>query len=356
MKKHPDNPMVALALAAAEKASRTDALAQQTLKDYLARHPDEMRVSLQLAQMQSAAVDNNGALATLQSAADQHPEDPNVRLQLSQTLLRLQRKDEAAAAAKSVLEDATDPGLMNDAAYIFSETGHDLAYAETMSRKSVAMLEDRSAAITTAEANSKAFASAHELVNAWDTLGWILYREGKLDEARPLIVAAWRDDLNAEVGDHLGQLYEALQKKDEACAAYRLADAAVSAATSSNVRKHIRDGFTRLEAGGAKPGPKNGTEALQNSRTYKLGHVEGVNGWGTFRIVLAADGVIETQQMTGDHRVAAIGDAIKKMKFPELVPAGSRAHLLLSSVVSCSQSAGCEVVLVPGGGLQTEME
>jgi hypothetical protein len=145
-----------------------------------------------------------------------------------------------------------------------------------------------------------------------------------------------------------------MHKKDEACAAYRVADAAANSNTPPQVRKHIRDGFTRLEAGGAKPGPKNGTEALQSSRTYKLGHVAGMNGWGTFRIELTAEGVIEAQQMSGDHRIESVGDAIKKIKFPELVPVSSKAHLLRSAVVSCSQTAGCEVVLVPGGGLQTE--
>jgi tetratricopeptide (TPR) repeat protein len=330
--------------------------AQQTLKDYLGRHPDESRLSSLLVQMQLEAEDYNGALATLQSAADHHPEDSKLRLQLSDTLLRLDRKDEAAAAAKSVLEDATEPGVMNNAAYLLSETGHNLAYAETMSRKSVGLLEEKSVGITTAEANSGAFANANLLIAAWDTLGWILYKEGKLEEAQPLLAASWRNNLSATVGDHLGQLYEAMQRKDEACASYRLADAAVSPGTPRDVRKHIYDGFTRLEAAGAKPGPKNGADALQNSRTYKLGHITGANGWGTFRIELAADGVIEAQQMTGDRRIASVGDEIKKTKFPELVPIGSKAHLLRSAVVSCSQTVGCEVVLVPGGGLQTEQQ
>ena len=242
IKKHPDNAMVAAALADVEKRGGDAAAAQQTLKEYLVRHPDELRLSLQLAQMQLAAEDNKGALTTLQSAADQHPDDSNVRVQLSETLLRLQRKDEAAAAAKSVLEDATDPGLMNNAVYILSETGHELAYAETMSRKSVDMLEEKSAVITATEANSKAFGNANMLIAAWDTLGWILFQEGKLEDAQPFIAAAWRDSLHAEVGDHLGQVEEAMQKKDEACATYHLAEAAEDSTTPPDVKKHIHDG------------------------------------------------------------------------------------------------------------------
>jgi len=353
---HPDNALVVGALADAEKKSGDTVTAQRTIQSYIDSHPKELRLSLLLASYQVNAEDYNAALKTLQSAADHHPDDRSVRLQLSNVLIRLNRSDEAAAAAKSVLDGTDDPGLLNDAAYVLAESGHDLEYAETMSRKSISQLEEKSATITTAEVNSRAFASANLLTASWDTLGWILFREGKLEEAKPLIIAAWRDSLRAETGDHLGQLYEALQKKDEACAAYRLADAAINSTTSSDIRKHIHEGFTRLESSGAKPGPKNGTEALQNSRTYKLPHASNVSGWGTFRLEITVDGVIESQQMSGEHQIAGIADSIKKMKFPELIPPDSKAHLLRSAVVSCSQVSGCEVVLVPDGGLHTEQQ
>jgi hypothetical protein len=60
--------------------------------------------------------------------------------------------------------------------------------------------------------------------------------------------------------------------------------------------------------------------------------------------------------MSGEHQIAGIADSIKKMKFPELIPPDSKAHLLRSAVVSCSQVSGCEVVLVPDGGLHTEQQ
>jgi hypothetical protein len=43
------------------------------------------------------------------------------------------------------------------------------------------------------------------------------------------------------------------------------------------------------------------------------------------------------------------------MKFPELLPPASKAHLLRSAVVSCSEASDkkCDIVLVPDGNLQT---
>ncbi|QNI31407.1 DUF3857 domain-containing protein [Alloacidobacterium dinghuense] len=354
--KHPENVNAVGALAGAEKRGGDSIAAQHTLQTYLDQHPEDLRLSLLLASYQLGSENYDAALKTLQSAAEQHPDDRSVRLQLSNTLLHLNRDDEAAASAKSVLDGTDDPGLLNDAAYTLAETGHDLEYAEQMSRKSVNMLEEKSATITTAEANSKTFASANLLIASWDTLGWILFREGKLQEAKPYLTAAWRDSLRAEVGDHVGQLYEAMHNPNEACAAYRLADAASNSTTPSEVRKHIHDGFTRLEASGAKPGPKNGTDELQKSRTYKLLHTGNLSGWGTFRLEVAQDGVIESQQMSGEQKIAQISGEINKMKFPELIPTDSKAHLLRSAVVSCSQISGCEMVLVPDGGLHTEQQ
>jgi hypothetical protein len=61
-----------------------------------------------------------------------------------------------------------------------------------------------------------------------------------------------------------------------------------------------------------------------------------------------------SQQMSGDERLSAIVGKIDSMKFPELVPPGSAAHLLRSAVVSCSMGTNCDVVLVPNSSLQTE--
>jgi ribosomal protein L1 len=60
--------------------------------------------------------------------------------------------------------------------------------------------------------------------------------------------------------------------------------------------------------------------------------------------------------MSGEAQIANAKPAIDAMKFPELLPPGSKAHLLRSAVVSCSMGKTCEVVLVPDGGLQTERQ
>jgi transglutaminase-like putative cysteine protease/tetratricopeptide (TPR) repeat protein len=351
---HPDNGRAVGMLADAQTRSGDASGARQSVQQYFERHPDNAQLAMYLANLQTIANDNAGALKTLQTAADHNPDDRNIRVELSQVLVDLNRMDEAAAASKSALDGTDDPMVLNNAAYTLSETGMDLPIAEDASRRSIAKYEEKSAAVTTETANSSAFSDAQVLVAAWDTLGWILFEEGKLDQAWPLVSATWRAGLQAESGDHLGQIDEAAGHKDEAAADYALAQAAIDKNTPPVVRRHIAESTMRLKAAGAKPGLANGVQTLQDLRTYKIKRPAGVSGWGTFRLEISTAGVLESQQMSGEQHLAAVKPEVDAMKFPELLPPDSKAHLLRSAVVSCSMGTTCEVVLVPNGDLQTE--
>ncbi len=352
---HPDNKLAARALAGSQAKAGDTVGARQTLSQFLAQHPD-LRLSLYLASLQTTAHDYNAALKTLQTVAEQNPDDRNVEVQISTTLLLLHRKEEAAAVAKSVLDGTDDPILLNGAAYVLSETELDLPIAEEASRKSIAHLEDKSATIGAAEANSKAFFEANLLIASWDTLGWILFREGKYEAGKQFIEPAWRASLRAEIGDHLGQVDEALGQKDEALTAYDFALAALTRNDKPDTRGHITDSIARLKEAGAKEHQPAGAVDLQGLRTYKISSPPDEKGWAAFRLEITTAGVVDSQQMSGAHPLTEAKKAIDAMKFPELLPPDSKAHLLRSAVVSCAAATTCEVVLVPNGGLQTEQQ
>jgi tetratricopeptide (TPR) repeat protein len=364
LENEPDNQMVVSQLALLQNQTGDAAGAQATLQKFSAAHPDNLPIAMYLGNLELRANNYEGALKTFETAADQNPDDRTARIQVAETLVRLQRMDEAAAAAKSALDGALDAESLNDAAYTLSETGRDLPTAEDASRKSIGKLEEQSASITTDQANSKAFASANLLVAAWDTLGWILNQEGKYDDAKSWLSPAWRASLSAEVGSHLAQVDEKLGKNEEAAETFKLAQAAIDKNTLPNVAHDIRDGL--LRTGVKLPADRNpqfpmqrniqesqSQESLQKLRTYTVKRATGASGWGSFRLEITTAGVIESQRMSGDQKLEALKPVINAMKFPELLPPDSKAHLLRSAVVSCSGET-CDVVLVPDGGLQTE--
>ncbi|HEX8713237.1 MAG TPA: DUF3857 domain-containing protein, partial [Terracidiphilus sp.] len=332
---HPDNILAVTALAQTQMSTHDPDGARHTLQDYLHHHPDNAGLSMQLGLLESNAGDYNAALKTLEAASSQHPDNRELQTQVSETLVHLGRKQEAAASAKAALDGATDPGVLNDAAYALGETGIDLDVAEAASRKSNDALEVKSAEMTTEQANAQAFASANMLVAGWDTLGWILFHEGKNQEAESYLAAAWRASQNPEVGYHLGQLYEAMGEKKEAATTYALADSAATSNTPPDIRGRIKDSLSRLKTAGVKPNA-GGVQALQDLRTYKVLRPKDVSGWGTFRLEITTAGVIESQQMSGADPIGGIKPALAQMKFAGLVPPESKAHLLRSAVISCS--------------------
>src|SRR6185312_1670752 len=147
--------------------------ARHTLQDYLRHHPDNVSLSIDLSRIEFTSGDYNAALKTLETASSQHPDNRGLETMMSTVLVHLGRNEEAAAATKSALDGATDPGLLNNAAYALSQTGLDLDQAEAASRKSVAEQEEKSAATTTEQANLAGFGNSNMLVAGWDTLGWI---------------------------------------------------------------------------------------------------------------------------------------------------------------------------------------
>lgn len=353
---HPDNEMAVGSLAEVLQRSGDSVGARHTLEQYLEHNSGDLRLALYLVSLETKAADYDSALKSLQQIEERNPDNRAIQLRISDTLIHLHRNDEAAAAAKSVLDGTDDPLLLNDAAYMLSKAGMDLALAEDASRKSIAKLEELSATITTDQVNSGAFARANMLIASWDTLGWILFKEGKRDQAKSFLDAAWRSSLGAETGDHLGQLYEAMGQKSEAATVFGFAQTACNSNTPADVHAHITESVERLKADGIKPKSETGTQALQALRTYKVSRPAGASGWGTFRLEITTAGVIESQQMSGEQHIASVKPILDKMKFPELLPLDSKAHLLRSAVVSCSAGANCDVVLVPDGGLETERQ
>jgi Flp pilus assembly protein TadD len=49
-----------------------------------------------------------------------------------------------------------------------------------------------------------------------DSLGWVAFREGKLEQARELLTSAYRQQADAEIAAHLGEVLWVMGQQDEA--------------------------------------------------------------------------------------------------------------------------------------------
>ncbi len=140
------------------------------------------------------------ALARARAYVKDRPEDPRLLRALLAALHTLEMEKEALALMEKIFKlDPDDPGINNDLGYCWADRGVHLKKAEFMIRK--------------------ALAARPEQIAFKDSLGWVLYKQGKFDAAHRIFqdaVAADEDLLHAVILDHAGDNCWRLGLKDRA--------------------------------------------------------------------------------------------------------------------------------------------
>lgn len=347
----PNDPQIVIMLA--ELQSReSDEKAEKTLLDHVNQLGTNEQYAATLARIQSKLKHHQQSIPLLKAAVEANPESVGLKDLYSNALIAAGDKQGAAAMAKAMLASASDDaGALNSAAYSLAEAGADLPLAEEKARHAVDLLEARTAAVHITEANERAFSQSSLLVATWDTLGWILYLENKQAEAEPYLRAAWLGEANVETGLHLGKV---LEGHDPAAAitTYQQAKHTDGASSRPEIMARIDERLTALHADLEARGA---ADSLQNLRMMKVTRPAGLTGWGTYRVQLGTNGVVDLQLIQGDDKLRSLDVGLKKLKFPAgTIPAASKAVLLKNAVVSCHSSVSCDVVFMTKSGTQRE--
>jgi pentatricopeptide repeat protein len=143
-----------------------------------------------------------------------------LRYKLSGVYIDANEVDKAAEHLKALLEKEPDnPTYNNDLGFIWADHDKNLAESEKLIRK--ALDEDRkqrrkdNADLKPAEdKDNPAFL---------DSLGWVLFKQKKYQEAKPYLEKAveQEDGKHVEIYDHLGDLFMAMGNKADAVAAWK---------------------------------------------------------------------------------------------------------------------------------------
>jgi tetratricopeptide (TPR) repeat protein len=117
----------------------------------------------------------------------EYPDDNSVRYQRAFLYERLDRVDEAIAELHRILDGNTnDPFALN-------ALGYTLADRTTRYREAQRYIK-------------KAYSQAPYNAAIVDSMGWIMYRRGKLDQALEYLQRAYRLDDDPEIAAHLGEV------------------------------------------------------------------------------------------------------------------------------------------------------
>ena len=257
-----------------------DAIA--TIQAAIDRNPTDASLVLYLASIHTQRNENAAAEKVLRAGLVAIPASAALQMQLGQVLLREKKTAEGETLLSAVVTTSTDPLQLNNAAYELANNSLDLPLAETASRRSLSLLDQAS---NNGETGPNALLRAELITSAWDTYGWILYRDNKVAEAEPWIRAAWRNGYGAEPGYHLAILLENQNHLSEALNQLELASKGERGSDPDAVQKLI-DAETAKLSKSAHPTLKNDPAMeLQRQRTYKLpAYVKPTGiGWATSR-------------------------------------------------------------------------
>ena len=225
--------------------------AVQVLKKAIAKEPNNPLYELTLGDFFSKLGRDDEAIKLYEGMLKRHGDNDQVVSYVRQALsvVFVNKGDFAKGEAQLELlleRNPDDPGPNNDLGYLYAEQGKNLDKAEMMIRK--------------------ALQEEPESFSYLDSLGWVLFKRGKLKEAlEPMQKAAEQMKVymeqkgrgpDATIYEHLGDIYFQLQQLEKASRAWREAVRAAEAAVPADKRlTEIRKKLDTLEKLGPMPKP-----------------------------------------------------------------------------------------------------
>ena len=290
------------------QGQRTDA--ERTLQAWGRADPADPQPRAWLGGLQLTQKRYKDAAASFQEAIALSREPDQLKVQLGEAQLKAGETDAGKKTLHELMDTSEDAGVLNDSAYELADAGVDLPAAEAASVKSVAMQEKRTAATTLESAKNEDFSAVYSLAADWDTLGWIYFKENKLAQAQSYVRSAWLLLMSPESGLHMGKIYEAEGKKDDALTAYTLAVKSMGSRqltqNYADMKSEMETRAAALKAAGAheKPGPKapQGGDELAAVRTYTIpSPLDGPYASADFLLLLGDNGVEDVRFLKGDE-------------------------------------------------------
>lgn len=194
-----DNAVAALLRASNILQAHGAAPAAQELLDHLIEDDPQRapEVVAARAKIYADAGEPQQAMEVLDRGLLQFPDSVDIRYAIATTYEQEGRVGAALRELKEVLKSRPDdPAAMNAYGYTLADHNRELARAR--------------------ELLERAYAAAPRNAAILDSMGWVLYRQRRGEQALPFLQAAYADDRGGDIGAHLGEVLWQLGRHQEA--------------------------------------------------------------------------------------------------------------------------------------------
>jgi tetratricopeptide (TPR) repeat protein/transglutaminase-like putative cysteine protease len=328
---------------------RTDA-AIDALREIVKIAPNDPEANSELGMLLSQQKRYAEALPYLETAAV-NDGSPAAQYRLGSTYLRGGQVEKGTAVLLKVVEKDPKPDVLNDVAYDFAEANTSLPKALEYAQNAVASQEKQSHDVELSNLLPEDLACTRKIEMFWDTLGWVHFRLGHLEQAESYLHAAWLLSQGAVEADHLGQVYEGEKKTEKAIHMYRLALATPEANAPGGSWDETRHRLEHLTGAKAPTAmdllrvDPNGSE-LSALRTVKLKRVVPGSATAEFFLLFSPGPKVESVEfISGSEKLKSADQTLTEAKFQVAFPEGSSARLVRRAILLCSPVSGCSAVL-----------
>jgi len=287
------------------------------------------------------------AVTELEKAASLTPDSPDLQVSLGNAYLNLGQDNKALAAFDQAVELAATPMVWNNIAYQLSLKDSHLDRAQQYAESAVSATAAALRNVSLDRLSQKDLPLVSSLIAYWDTLGWVHFAEGDFGKAEKYVGAAWDLGHHAEVGDHLGQIYEKRGEKDRALRTYALSMNGVRPAPETRGRlASLAGDDAKADATVARY-----KDELQHLSAIDLGKAT-QTGNADFFILLSGGGgslakVDAVKFVSGDEKLKSFSEALRTADYHITFPDDTPVKVFRRGTLSCSTTTRtCTLVLM----------
>jgi tetratricopeptide (TPR) repeat protein len=292
------------------------------------------------------------AIPELEQAVSLTPGNSETEMRLGNAYLKAGQIEKGTTIFEKVVESNREPTIWNDVAYELAIANVNLSKALDYAQRAVDAQEMESHNVLLTNLRPSDLNCMVKIGAYWDTLGWVHFRMGHLDQAESYLYAAWLLSEGGIEADHLGQVYEQQKKIDQAIHMYRLALSTPESHAPAGGWDETRHRLEVLTGAKAPTIPDliradpDGME-LKQLRSAKLQGLQPGTATGEFFLLFSPGSKVPgVQFLSGAERLRSARDALSAAEFQIAFPQGSSAHVVRRALVSCSDASGCDAVLL----------
>lgn len=293
------------------------------------------------------------ALPVLQKAVSIFPKYEFPQFNLARAHLQLLHYDAAAAEFQRAIQIDGSSHVLNSAAYALAQANTHLEIAASWSERAI-QAEELELNQAKLPLQAETLRRVSSLAAYWDTMGWIRFQQGNLETAEKYIRAAADLAADTTILFHLGRIYEAQGRKNEAINAYAEAQASVPVARpigSDEKEARIRLGVLLGDVSLVDDRIKLSLSKLRERRSVSVPNPGGLEGITQYSLILGrASKVIEIEALTPDDPLAGLNDSMRSVTMLQSFPDETIQKLPRAGTLSCPRAElPCTFTFTPAG-------